>query len=208
MDHLPQLLALLAVHWLAMASPGPNVLLVSRVALAHSRRHAFAAALGVALGSLVWSGLTVVGFAVVLVRFPWLHAAITLAGGAYLVWLGIGMWRRADAPPAFDAAAPAARAGLGASFLKGLATNLTNPKSVVYFTGVFAAFLTPDAPGWLGPAAVGLVFVSACLWHALLAHAFSRPGARRAYGRAKGGIDRAAGAVMTLFGARLLLTAR
>src|SRR5450631_4421345 len=80
--------------WLAaVISPGPNFLVVSRLALSRSRRSAIGAAFGIAVGSLIYAGLTMFGLSVLILRFAWLGDSIRIVGGAYLVWLGVQAWR-------------------------------------------------------------------------------------------------------------------
>jgi threonine efflux protein len=207
MDPLTQLLALLAVHWLAMMTPGPNTLLVTRTALARSRRAGVLAAFGITLGNLVWSTTAIAGLALVIARVGWLYDAVRVLGGLYLLYLAWRLWRAPSFRPDATAAAPAAGGtdALG-TVLQGLLTNLANPKSALYFTSIFAAFFPPGTPAWLIAAAVPLVAVSCFAWYCGLACAFSLPRARRVYLRAARLLDRVAGTLFALFGLRLLLT--
>ena len=80
--------------WLAaVVSPGPNFLVVSRLALSRSRRSAIGATVGITVGSLIYAALTMFGLSVLILRFAWLGDTIRFVGGAYLVWLGIQAWR-------------------------------------------------------------------------------------------------------------------
>jgi threonine efflux protein len=95
--------------WLAaVVSPGPNFLVVSRLALSRSRGSAIGAALGIAVGSLIYAALTMFGLSVLILRFAWLGDTIRIVGGAYLVWLGIQA-RRARPEDLHPAAAGAAQ---------------------------------------------------------------------------------------------------
>src|SRR5689334_2648501 len=97
--------------WLAaVVSPGPNFLVVSRLALARSRRLAIGATFGIALGSLIYAALTMFGLSALILRFAWLGDTLRIVGGAYLVWLGIQVWRAGpdDLPPAAAGAVQAA----------------------------------------------------------------------------------------------------
>src|SRR5258708_37911588 len=80
--------------WLAaVVSPGPNFLVVSRLALSRSRRSAIGATIGITVGSLIYAALTMFGLSVLILRFAWLGDTIRIVGGAYLVSLGIQAWR-------------------------------------------------------------------------------------------------------------------
>jgi threonine/homoserine/homoserine lactone efflux protein len=90
----------------------------------------------------------------------------------------------------------------------GLATQLSNPKIVAVFAAVFAALLPAEPPLWLDLALPPLIFVQETAWYALVAVAFSSARPRAAYLRAKTWIDRIAGSVIGLLGARLVWEAR
>ncbi len=84
-------------------------------------------------------------------------------------------------------------------------TNLTNPKSVVYFGSIFALFLGPRTPIAVQVAAVGIVLANTVLWYGTVAAVFSRMVVQRLYATAHRSINRVAGMVMIAFGARLML---
>jgi threonine efflux protein len=197
------LLTVAAIHWVAMVSPGPNVLLVAQTAMARSRRAALAAAAGVASGAALLATGAAVGLGVVTREVAWLGDALQLAGGAYLVVLGALTWRQArEAPPSpqADCAGPD---DAWRFYRRGLLTNLSNPKAAVFFASILTAALGTTVPDWVRVAAVAVIAVDALLWHCLLALAFGRPGVRRGYGRAKPVVDRLVGAGLGLLGVRL-----
>jgi RhtB (resistance to homoserine/threonine) family protein len=200
------LLTVAAVHWVAMASPGPNVLLVAQTAMSRGRREALAAAAGVASGALLLSGAAALGLGLLVEGAAPLRTAIQLAGAAYLVYLGVQIWRSAGRPLVVAPAGPR-RASLARDFRRGLLTNLTNPKALVFFGSVLAPTLDVGESGWVGIAAVVVIAVDALIWHSLLAVAFARPGVQRGYGRAKTTIDRAVGGLLALIGVRLAWSA-
>ena len=135
---------------------------------------------------------------------PWLYGALRLAGGVYLVYLGVRLW--GDRDPGSDAVDASSRGPLREAWLRGLLTNLTNPKSAAYFGSVFALFMSPGTPGWVRAAAIAIVAGSAALWYGGLALAFSTDAAQRLYARARGVLNRLAGAAIAAFGLRLLLS--
>jgi threonine efflux protein len=198
-----------AVHVLAMMSPGPNVLVVTQTAASGTRRAGVWAALGIAAGAALMSSAALAGLSVVLTQFAWLHAALRLVGGAYLIYLGAKLWRRAGAPAAFSATTSSGVArSEWRAFRLGLATNVTNPKALLFYGSVFAALFAPDAPPWLRLAAVGIIVVNSTGFHVALAWLFSTPRAQAGYQRIKPWVDRLAGTGLALLGLRLMLPSR
>ena len=196
-----------AVHLLAMVSPGPKVLVVTQTAASQTRRAGVCAALGIAVGAAVLSSAALAGLSVVLGEFAWLHAALRLVGGAYLLYLGVRLWRSAQSSAPSPPPTAAARTDWRA-FRLGLATNLTNPKAVVFYGSVFAALFAPGAPAWLKVAAVATIAVNSTVFHVALACLFSSPRAQVGYRRIKPWVDRIAGAGLAALGLLLVLPPR
>ena len=91
------------------------------------------------------------------------------------------------------------------SFLLALATQLSNPKTVVVISGIFAALLPAHVPVWMLLAIPPIQFVIETSWYAFVAVAMSSTAPRRVYLGAKTGIDRAAGGVLGALGLRLII---
>lgn len=122
-------------------SPGPNGLLALTHGALHGHRRTLFTIAGGALGFVVVIALSMFGIgALVTASVVWL-TVLKWVGGAYLVWLGIQVWR---APPlALDAPA-GTRARSGASlFRQGLLAAATNPKGLLFFTAFLPLFIDP-----------------------------------------------------------------
>jgi threonine efflux protein len=208
MSYALVLAGIAGVHLLAVMSPGPAFIVSSRLAVTEGRTVALAAGGGFVLGAVLWALGAVLGMEVILTRAVWLYRGLQLAGGAYLVWLGIQSWRHAKEPVTVAVATGNAAMGLRRAFLLGLATNLANPKVVVFFGSIFVALFTPEIPGWVRWTALGIVAVNETLWYTLVALLFSAGPTQTLYRRAKRFIDRGMGGVLVAFGLRLLAGAR
>ena len=87
-------------------------------------------------------------------------------------------------------------------------TNLTNPKSLAFWTSVAVVSLDPNALLATRISAVMMVGMMGLVWHIGVAYLFSTPPAQRAYLRAKPVLSLITGVVMGAFGTRLLLGLR
>jgi threonine efflux protein len=197
-----------AVHVLAMVSPGPNVLIVTQTAASQTRRAGVCVALGIAAGAALLSSAALLGLSMALTQFASLRTALKLVGGAYLVYLGLRLWRTASSPAAFSPPANGVAGTDWRAFRLGLATNLTNPKALLFYGSVFAALLAPEAPLWVKLAAVGIIAANSTAFHVALACLFSTPQAQAGYRRIKPWVDRIAGAGLAALGLRLALPSR
>jgi len=207
MDATVALLSILAALTVGAVSPGPSFVLVARTSIAVSRRDGLAAALGMGIGGVVFCALALLGLHAVLSSVAWLYAALKLAGGLYLAYLGVRIWRGAREPVVVADTGERRPGGVGRSFLFALATQLSNPKTAVVYASIFAALLPADPPLWVSVALPPAIFAIEAGWYALVAVAFSAGRPRAAYLRSKVWIDRVAGAVMGLLGVRLVAEA-
>jgi len=195
------LLTIWLLHVAALLSPGANVLLVSQLAAGDRARSARFAAAGVTAGAAIWSTCAVLGVHAFFVAFPALRVTLQLAGGLYLLYVASRLWRSSsgavDGPPTSVTS--------WAAFRLGLLTNITNPKSALFFGSAFAASFPPSPRAALQFAAVALVVVNSFCWHTLLATMFSRGSVRDAYARARNTFNRVASVAMGAIGVGLLV---
>lgn len=134
------LIYLLAAIGLSL-SPGPNGLLALTHGALHGRRRTLFTIAGGALGFVAVIGLSMFGIGALLkTSLLWL-TVLKWVGGAYLVWLGIQVWR---SPPVGTAllgdAEPRSNASL---FRQGLFSAVTNPKAVLFFAAFLPQFIDP-----------------------------------------------------------------
>lgn len=200
------LASIFAAMLVGAMSPGPSFVVVSRIAISRSRIDGLAAALGMGVGGVMFSVLALAGLTALLTQFAWLYLVLKLAGGAYLVYIAYRIWRGASEPLEL-AATVEDRSSLRRSFSTALLTQLSNPKTIIVYASIFAAFLPQSVP--LG-VVIGLpigIFIIEAGWYSAVALAFSSRRPRQAYLAAKAWIDRTAGAVMAGLGLRLILSA-
>jgi threonine/homoserine/homoserine lactone efflux protein len=143
MDLDTWLVYLLAATGLSL-SPGPNGLLALTHGALHGRRKALFTIAGGALGFIVLIALSMFGIGALLQSSLLWLTALKWIGGAYLIWLGVQVWR---APPlAVDlsaAQAPAAGVGGFSLFRQGALSALSNPKGILFFAAFLPQFIDP-----------------------------------------------------------------
>ncbi len=139
-------------HWLAFAAasallvaiPGPTVLLVISYALGHGRRSAMATVGGVALGDFTAMTASMLGLGVLLMATAGLFTVLKWIGAAYLIYLGLKLWRApvaAEGIAAAEDAVPPLRI-----FLHAYAVTALNPKSIIFFVAFLPQFIDQHAP--------------------------------------------------------------
>lgn len=190
---------------IAAISPGPTLLMVARKAVSSGRLEGVVAALGVGVAGVLYAAAALAGLNTVLVSSPIAGAIVKSVGGAYLSYLGARIFSGAAAPleQRGDAAGDH-KISVGRAFRLGLATHLSNPKAVVVYASVFAAFMPGRVPPASMAAVTTAVFVVEFGWYAMVAMTLSAERSRQAYLSLKTGIDRAAGLTLVVVGSRLL----
>jgi RhtB (resistance to homoserine/threonine) family protein len=199
------LASIAAIHLLAVASPGPSFLLVSRAAAMKSRAQGVMTGLGVTSVALFWAIAASLGVDALIAQAPWAFELMQIAGGTYLTWIAIQSFRHADVQPPADTAAGAVSGTLWAAYVNGVKGSLANPKIIVFFGSIFVALFSPTTPDWVRVAAVCIVGINEFSWYAFVAFAFSARRVQTFYRRAKAWIERAMGTFIGFFGIRLVV---
>lgn len=167
---------------------------------------AMKSALGIAVGSLIWMIAAAMGVSIVLEAIPMLGQFLKVAGGLYLIFLGIKLIRSKGILVSEMHKRPEGLLMRG--FARGLVVNLTSPKSAAYFGSIFAAFLTDQIEIWVLAAFILCLFLVSILWHVFLALAFSWDFVRKPYRHFSSVINHVAGGFLVLFGFRLIFDTR
>ena len=182
----------------AIASPGPALLMAIRTTLSGGRRAGVAVGAGLGLMAATWTLMALLGLGVVFELFPAVYVVARIAGAAYLLYLAYRIWEDASVPA--DARGEPARH----AFRQGFLINLFNPKSVL----VAAAVLVAVFPAGIGAVDSFVIvfnhFLVEVAFYTTLAFCLSTRRVATRYMQAKAYIDRFAAAVLGALGFRLL----
>ncbi len=193
-----------------LAIPGPTVMLVISYALGRGRESAWATVPGVALGDLTAMTVSLAGAGAVLATSATLFTVLKLCGAAYLVWLGVGLWR--VTPEMLEAQTHAIQHGERAPkernrmFWNTYVVTALNPKSIVFFIAFVPQFVTAHTPlmpqfAIMITTFVGFAAVNTALWALLVGEMrrrFERPETLRLINRTGGGFLIGAGVLTAL----------
>jgi threonine/homoserine/homoserine lactone efflux protein len=199
-----RLAAFAAVTALTSLVPGPSMLFVLSQAAWRRARGGAAALAGLQVGYLGWWLLAGLGLDTLLREAPLAFRLLTLAGAAYLAWLGLQAWRAASSDP--DPSAAPARISPNA-FRDGIVVALSNPKSLVYIVALLPPFL--DSRQALAPQLVVLAVLAMAIDIAIGAvyiGAGSRLAAAMARPALRAGIERGVGAIFMALAAAVAIS--
>ena len=184
---------------ITILSPGPGVLLT----LTNSIRFGFTGAVGgivgIAVGTFVVAGISATSVGVILSTSALAFTLMKYIGAAYLIYLGIKLWR---SPLAQMDASKKSVANIQLQFLEGLTLQLTNPKAIFFFMSIFPQFVDFSASGYASQFLILVVTYSSLNLLVHFLYVFVAKSARTWLSTPKGGriVNRAGGGVFVLFG--------
>lgn len=197
-------MAFLPAVFLLTIIPGPDTLLVLRSAALGGAGAGLRAISGIALGLMLWGTAVALGLAVLLAAAPLAYRILTWAGAGYLIWIGV---TSLIAPRGIVPTAQGPAAGRRPALMRGLVTNLLNPKIGVFYISFLPQFVPAGWPA--GPSIFGLALLHilvGSLWLAALVFGFGRIAAVLRRGSVAAALDRVTGVIFIAFGLRLVLT--
>jgi threonine/homoserine/homoserine lactone efflux protein len=215
---IDNLVLFIAAGVLLNLTPGPDVLYIVTHALKSGWKTGAVAALGITAGCFVHIAAAALGLSALLAASHTAFNLLKWLGAAYLVYVGVSMWRSSRAGREINPdliAGKARPAGSGGKlslkdvFIKGFWTNALNPKVALFFLAFLPQFIAPGAEHKTAAfLLLGLIFNINSLWVGLgyaalaaaVAHRFS------ALQSAMVWLERAAGTLFIVFGLKLALT--
>lgn len=199
------LFTICALHFVAQLSPGPDVLLIAKSAASTSRLNTLKIIAGISVGIVVWVVLTLSGFSVLMNQFPWIQQVLMLIGGFFLAKMGWAMLKGGikSFKQNFDLDS-AEKNDLTENktpryFLQGLFTNLSNPKTLIYFSSVFSLALSSSASTLLKTQLAVIIPIQTFLVFALFMLIMSMPKIKHLYQRSGSYIDILSGSLFLIF---------
>lgn len=180
-------------------TPGPGVFAIVARALALGFRSTLVFIVGIIVGDLFYLVLAALGLSVLASQYVTAFGLLKIAGGLYLIYLGVQTWRAAK--DVEGDLVPAPERGTmkhsGRRFLSGLSLTLGNPKVMVFYVAFLPAFMDLQALGVGGLVSAAAV-VSVTLFLVLAGYAALAAKARGLFRsqRAVKDLHRGAGGLM------------
>ena len=202
----PEFIAIWFAWLLAGGSPGPATLGIAGTAMSVGRKPALFFALGILAGSASLGIAAALGLSAIMLANAWLFDIIRYIGAAYLGWLALKALHRASKSGETQMGTPFAGSPK-ATFLKGTAIHLTNPKAILSWGAIYAIVAPQDATPALLFLYFAVLYAGSILIFIGYAFLFSSPQMVAAYARARPWFDLGFG-VFFGFASFKILTAR
>lgn len=196
------LLTICILHFVAQLSPGPDILLIAKSAASTSRFNALKVIAGISLGIVLWVVLTLAGFTVLIEQFPWIQTVLMLVGGIFLAKMGWAMFnggvqsyknRHLQSERTAEPEPPKKY------FMLGLLTNLSNPKTLIYFSSVFSLALSSAASSHIKLQLAVIIPLQTFITFSILMLLISHPEMKRIYQQSASYIDIVSGILFGVF---------
>lgn len=126
---------------IAVATPGPGIFAVTSCAIGRGFREAVALTCGMVVGDLIFFLLAALGMSALAQAMGELFLFVKFAGAAYLIWLGVKLWRAHVETTPDGVRVSAAPRGFGRNALAGVALTLGNPKTIAFYAGLLPTFV-------------------------------------------------------------------
>lgn len=202
-------LLLVTVFGVAVASPGPDLVMAVRNSIMFGRRAGILTAIGFALGVIIHVAYTLAGLAAIIAKSVLLFTLLKYAGAAYLFYVGIkALQSRGMADTSALEATASAQAAMSdlQALRSGFITNLFNPKATMFFLALFSQIIDPSysLATQAGFGMTCVIMVGA--WFSGVAVVLNTPAIKARFVRASKWIDRVCGGFFIALGIRLVLT--
>ena len=204
-NEITLLATLASVHWIALMSPGPDFALVVQNTTRYGRKTGLYIALGLSCGILLHSLFSLTGVSYLIHQHPTLFTMVQVLGGSYLLYLGVGalyaIWASRNQPDNHDDNSVGyILASKRQAFARGFATNILNPKALVFFLSLMSS-LVPSDMSWEGKGiALFILWFLALVWFALLAWLLSSVRLQQKLRKAAKYIDGGCGIIFCFIG--------
>ncbi|MHA1564995.1 MAG: LysE family translocator [Alphaproteobacteria bacterium] len=140
---LNQWLIFVAV-WTAASLPlGPNALNLITSAATDGFRQSLWGIVGIVFAAICHMTATTLGAATILLANAAVFQTLKLIGAAYLIWMGVSLWRNRGTAIRIERQDPASPTCL---VRRAFLISMTNPKAILSYLAVFSQFLQPNLP--------------------------------------------------------------
>lgn len=181
-------------------SPGPSFVAITSKSITAKRKQVLWLTLGIALINALWAACALFGLKTLMMQFPWLLSVVKFGGAGYLAWFGLRLMR-VKAPTSAASAKlqqPTIEHGWPC-FKEGVFTNLSNPKSLLFYTSVFSVSVPHTTSQTLLFELVAVVLAVSMTWYGSLAVLLTTSAIQQQFTKVQNVISKVCGSLLILF---------
>ncbi len=202
------LFSVVTIWGVAVMTPGPNFFITAQTAVKRSRLAGLCVVLGTCTGTVIWSIAGFFGITYLFLAMPWIYTILKVLGGSYIIYLGImSIISSRKSKTELDISLENIQS-LFLNWWTGLITNLSNPKTAMFITSLFASVLPKEPTFFIGILIVALMVLISLIWYSLVVLIFSSNTFSYHYNRMQGWLEGFAGIIFIAFGVKLVFGSR
>lgn len=190
---------------LAVISPGPDFILVTRNAARYAHSGGIYTSLGITTGAALLALACISGIALVITQSPFLFDVLKIFGSSYLIYLGLkaifSKGKKSKVEESFSTEIAISRADL---FKQGLLCSALNPKSMLFFTALFTVAIKPGASHLAQSAYAFEVCVLYLIWFISLSIMINHQAIKAVINNVQHYVDKVLGCLLILLGIHIL----
>lgn len=204
-NYLAQFLFIAGLHLLAVMSPGPDFVMITRNSLVYSRKTGVMSALGLALGIVVHITYCLIGIAYIISKSIIIFSTLKLLGAGYLIFIG---YKSLKAKPSLAGDAVAEQKDMSklGALKMGFLTNLFNPKATLFFLALFTQVIRPNTPLFMKLAYGAEMTTMTFVWFGFVAVILSHNKIKRRFLNIQHYVERVTGFALIALGLKVALS--
>lgn len=204
-NYLNEFLTVALVHFLAVASPGPDFAVMIKQSVSHGRRAGLLTSIGIGTAIFLHVSHCVMGLGLLISESILLFNVVKTLGSLYLIYIGVCAIRSKPFVLTSDEITSLRQPSAARSFWSGFMTNALNPKVTIFFLAVFSVTINPSTPALVKIGYGTWMAVVTTIWFSGLSLLFSKGAVRSAFRRFGHWFERSMGFILIALGLRLAL---
>jgi RhtB (resistance to homoserine/threonine) family protein len=208
MQYLPEFLTVAILHLMAVISPGPDFLLITRNSLLYSRKTGIFTAAGLGLlGNSVHVIYSIIGIGYLVSQSVMLFSVVKLLGAGYLIYIGIKSIRsNPQNVQKLEAGEPSPDLSPFQAVKLGFFTNVLNPKATLFFFSIFSQVIDQNTPAYI-KVIYGLeMSLATFLWFSFVALILSNERIRNRVSKLQNLVSKTMGALLIALGIKIAIS--
>lgn len=205
-NYLAQFFTVVLLHLLAVISPGPDFVLISRNSLVYSRKTGIYSSLGLALGISLHVTYSLIGIGYLISQSVVVFSIIKTIGALYLLYIGYKSLKAKPSQLSDSKTEQLTDMSKYAAIKNGFLTNALNPKATLFFLALFTQVIDNSTP--IG---IKILFgiemsVMTFIWFSLVAIVLSNSYVKKPFIKIQHYVERTMGAALIFLGFKVLLS--
>ena len=200
-----QFFIIAVAHLLAVISPGPDFIVVTKQSFKYGRKLAFFTTIGIALGILIHVFYSLVGISYIIKNNLMIFNSMKYLGGLYLCYLGLNTFFSLKTTLGTSKVNYKSESKISSSFILGFMTNVLNPKASLFFLSLFTLLIEPNTPLFIQLLyGIWMSFITFC-WFCLVTFLFTSKFSYLYINKYAILIDRLMGTILIIISIKILL---